>query len=224
MPAPIGLATIRAHLAEAERALKAGPHPVKARRDAEALLLLALRQDLPDANRAWLLAHPDAPVSLRGCHSMAALLQRRLAGEPIQYIAREAEFYGLAFSVNRDVLIPRPETEHLVERVVELASVFARPRILDIGTGSGAIAVALAHALPTAAVTATEISPAALDVAKANAVRNGVADRVRFLEGDLLAAAVGEPFDLVVSNPPYVPERDRASLPVEVRDYEPQQA
>ena len=127
------------------------------------------------------------------------MIERRLAGEPIQYITGEAEFYGLPFHVNRDVLIPRPETEHLVEKAMALAAEFARPRIVDVGTGSGAIAVALAHALPFAQITATDISPAALAVAKANAARNGVADRVRFLEGDLLEPVAGEQFDIVVS-------------------------
>ena len=122
------------------------------------------------------------------------------------------------------MLIPRPETEHLVEKVIELARGFERPRIVDVGTGSGAIAVALAYNLPDARITATEISAAALEVARANAARNGVAERVRFFEGDLLAPVAGELFDLVVSNPPYVPEGDRDALSVEVRDYEPAQA
>jgi release factor glutamine methyltransferase len=122
------------------------------------------------------------------------------------------------------VLIPRPETEHLVEKVMALAAEFVRPKIVDVGTGSGAIAVALAHALPFAVITATDISADALAVAKANAARNGVADRVRFFKGDLLEAVAGEHFDIVISNPPYVPESDHATLDVEVRDYEPAQA
>lgn len=130
----------------------------------------------------------------------------------------------MLFRVNRDVLIPRPETEHLVEKAMALAAEFARPRIVDVGTGSGAIAVALAHALPFAQITSTDISTAALAVAKDNAARNGVADRMRFLEGDLLGPVKGEQFDIVVSNPPYVPESDRNTLHEEVRDYEPAQA
>jgi len=224
MPIPTGLATMRAHLAEAERALKAGPHPEKARRDAETLLLLALRRDVPDANRAWLVAHQDEPASLCAASALAGLIERRAAGEPIQYIGGDAEFYGLPFRVNRDVLIPRPETEHLVEKAIALAEAFARPRIVDVGTGSGAVAIALAHALPAAQITATEISPVALAIARENAERNGIEDRIRFFEGDLLAPVAGEQFDIVVSNPPYVPEGDRASLSVEVRDYEPTQA
>ncbi len=122
------------------------------------------------------------------------------------------------------MLIPRPETEHLVEKAIALAAEFVQPRIVDIGTGSGAIAVALAHALPFAHITATDVSAAALAVAKANATRHGFADRIRLLEGDLLDPVAGEQFDILVSNPPYVPESDRATLDVEVRDYEPAQA
>jgi release factor glutamine methyltransferase len=222
--APSGSTIIRTLLAHAERALAAGPHPERARRDAESLLLLALRCDAPGANRAWLVAHGDEAVAPNVEAELDALLKRRIAGEPMQYIVGEAEFFGLPFLVNPDVLIPRPETEHLVEKVIALAQGFARPRIVDVGTGSGAIAVALACQLPGALITAAEISESALTIARENADRNGVADRIRFLQGDLLDPVAGEQFDIVVSNPPYVPERDRASLSVEVRDYEPAQA
>ncbi len=224
MPAPTGLASIRSHLAEAERALAAGPHPEKARRDAEELLLLALRRDVPEANRAWLLAHQDEAARTCVASALAGLVERRLAGEPIQYVAGEAEFFGLLFRVTPDVLIPRPETECVVERVVSLCGAFRRPRIVDVGTGSGAIAVALARTLPDAQIWATEISPAALAVAQENATRNRVGDRVRLVHGDLLAPVAGEHFDIVVSNPPYVGEGDRTSLSVEVRGYEPELA
>jgi release factor glutamine methyltransferase len=121
------------------------------------------------------------------------------------------------------VLIPRPETEHLVEKVIEIAGrmgdTLHAPRILDVGTGSGAIAVALAHELPQAHVTAIDLSAPALAIAQENARRNGAA--IRFLRGDLLAPLGEEQFEIVVSNPPYVPAVDRASLAVEVRDYEP---
>jgi release factor glutamine methyltransferase len=220
--------TIRGLLAEAERALAAGPHPgshiARARRDAEALLLLALRHDAPGANRAWLIAHHKRAVSAKVAATLSSLVVRRLAGEPIQYIGGEAEFYRMPFFVNRDVLIPRPETEHLVEKVVELAPLFRKPRILDMGTGSGAIAVSIRHEWPDAIVTATEISESALELARQNAARLGFAKHIRFLQGDLLDPVAGEQFDIVVSNPPYVPERDRAGLSVEVRDYEPAQA
>jgi release factor glutamine methyltransferase len=142
----------------------------------------------------------------------------------MQYIAGEAEFYRMPFLVDGSVLIPRPETEHVVEKVVSLAPRFHRPRIIDLGTGSGAIAVSLAHECPDAVVTATEISEAALQLARRNAERLGLADRVRFLQGDLLAPVTGEQFDIVVSNPPYVPDGDRPGLSVEVREFEPAQA
>ncbi len=178
----------------------------------------------PDKNCAWLIAHEDEPLAPDAAAVLRALAKRRRTGEPIQYITGETEFYGLNFRVNRDVLIPRPETEHLVEKAIALAAGFVRPRIVDVGAGSGAIAVALAAMLPAAQMTATEISASALTVARENAERNSVAERVRFLEGDLLAPVAGERFDLVVSNPPYVPEGDRDTLSVEVRDYEPEQA
>ena len=201
----------------AER-LSTGPHPQRARADAELLLLHVL-----DRNKAWLMAHGAEEVTAARAASYNELVTQRLAGEPIQYILGEAEFYGLPFRVTRNVLIPRPETEHLVERALELAAAFAEPRIVDIGTGSGAIAVALADQLPSAAVTAIDISPSALAIARANADRNNAA-RIRFLEGDLLTPVNGESFELVVSNPPYVPATDRASLSVEVREFEPELA
>jgi release factor glutamine methyltransferase len=216
--------TIRTALDATERALAEGPHPEKARRDAEALVLLALKRGLPDATRTWLIAHEDERVAPETAAALRALLERRMTGEPMQYIAGEAEFYGLPFMVTRDVLIPRPETELLVERAVKVAPLFRRPRIADVGTGSGAIAIAIRHEWPDAVVTATEISENALDLAKRNAKRLGFEDRVRFLQGDLLAPVADEQFDIVVSNPPYVPEGDRAALDVEVRDYEPARA
>jgi release factor glutamine methyltransferase len=231
--------SLRIALDEAEKVLAEGSHPERARRDTETLLLHVLKKIAPktnlDTNLAWLIAHDGEPLAADAAVTFCDLIERRLAGEPIQYITGEAEFYGLPFHVNRDVLIPRPETEHLVEKAVALAQklrltgAIPEPRIpslriVDVGTGSGAIAVALAHALPFAAITATDISPAALTVAKANATRNGVVGRVRFLEGDLLEPVVSEHFDIVVSNPPYVPETDRATLDEEVRDYEPSRA
>lgn len=211
--------SLREHHKQGEMRLRAGPHPERAQRDAEVLLL-----HLIGKNRAWLLAHLDDEFG--GCKLIgyAQLIERRLAGEPIQYITGECEFYGLPFHVNHDVLIPRPETEHLVEKVLQLAAALDRPRIVDVGTGSGAIAVALAHHLPTAQITATDLSNAALQVAHGNAEHNGVAGRIRFLEGDLLDPIAGEQFDFVVSNPPYVASSDRESLAVEVREHEPEMA
>jgi release factor glutamine methyltransferase len=196
--------------------LSTGPHPERARRDAEFLLLHATGM-----SRASLLTHNDDTLSPEHTAAFDALITRRAAGEPIQQITGEAEFYGLPFRVTRDVLIPRPETEHLVEHTVALAQALPAPRIVDVGAGSGAIAVALAHALPHATVTSIDLSPNALTVARENAVRNKLDDHIRFLQGDLLTPVAGERFDLIVSNPPYVPEADRDTLSVEVRDYEP---
>jgi release factor glutamine methyltransferase len=208
--------TLREWLERGDAQLLSGPHPDRARRDAETLLL-----HLIGKNRAWLLAH--LADDFAGCTAIryASLLERRRKGEPIQYITGETEFYGLPFRVSSDVLVPRPETEHLVEKVIELAPLFRKPRIVDVGTGSGAIAIALAHEWPNAAVTAIDISEPALTVARDNAVRVGFADRIRFLKGDLLSPVIGEQFEFVVSNPPYVSIADRASLAVEVRDHEP---
>ena len=210
---------VRALIAEGEYQLAAGPHPERARRDAEALLLHLFKRNDPERNTAWLLAHWNNPTG-HGAE-FHALIQRRFAGEPIQYINGEQEFYGLPFLLTPDVLIPRPETEHLIEKVVELAPLFSKPRIVDVGTGSGAIAIALAHEWPSAAITAIDVSAPALEVAHRNAERIGFADRVRFLRGDLLAPVEAECFDFVVSNPPYVPTADRDSLSVEVREHEP---
>jgi release factor glutamine methyltransferase len=196
--------------------LRSGPHPDRARQDAERLLLYVL-----DKNKAWLLAHADDEFAEDKADEFLQLIERRFLGEPIQYITGEQEFYGLPFRVNDDVLIPRPETEHLVEKALELAGRFARPRIVDVGTGSGAIAVALAHKLPKARITAVDISAAALEVARGNAERNGVARHIEFKESDLLAAVADERFEIVVSNPPYVPVGDQDALAVEVREHEP---
>lgn len=206
--------SLRQHLEDAECALKCGPHPNSARRDAEFLLMHGIGK-----NRAWLIAHVDELLPEDAAASYRELVRRRFHGEPIQYITGETEFYGLPFFVTPDALIPRPETEHLVEKAIELATKFGKPRIADIGTGSGAIAVALASKLPHASITAIDISARALAIAEENAKRNGVA--LRFLQGDLLAPAGAEPFDVIVSNPPYVPSTDRDSLAVEVREYEP---
>jgi release factor glutamine methyltransferase len=194
--------------------LQTGPHPDRARQDAETLLLHVLGQ-----NKAWLLAHLDDEFPEDQAKRFVEFFERRYTGEPIQYITGECEFYGLPFRVTRDVLIPRPETEHLVEKVLALAANFPNPRVVDIGTGSGAIAVALAHHLPHATITAIDLSATALTVAEQNAKRNRVA--IRFIEGDLLTPVASEQFDILVSNPPYVPEPDRSTLSVEVRDHEP---
>lgn len=208
--------TLEEWLAEGETQLRAGPHAERARRDAETLLMHATRSE-----RAALLARWKEVLDEADAAPYVKLIERRRAGEPIQYILGETEFYGLPFHVTRDVLIPRPETEHLVEKVSELAAHFPAPRVVDVGTGSGCIAVALAAKLPHALLAATDLAAPTLALARRNAERNLVTERIRFLKGNLLAPVAGELFEFVVSNPPYVPIADRDSLAVEVRDYEP---
>ncbi len=153
--------------------------------------------------------------------ALREMVKRRVAGEPVQYIAGEAEFCGLKLAVDRRVLIPRPETELLVEAVVE-----RKPsKIVDVGTGSGCIAVALAKRLPAAEVTGIDVSPEALEVAAGNVKRHGLEKNVRLLPGDLLEK-LPDSFtcDAIVSNPPYIASGDLAKLPREVKDFEPVQA
>lgn len=153
------------------------------------------------------------------------LVKRRGQGEPVAYLTGHKEFFSLSFRVTRDVLVPRPETESLVVRGLDLCRHLEAPRIVDVGTGSGAIAVTLARHLPTATITAIDISAAAAAIARENAEAHGVADRVRVVEGDLLEGLPeGEIFDLIVSNPPYIREDEFEGLPRDVRDFEPRGA
>jgi release factor glutamine methyltransferase len=150
------------------------------------------------------------------------LIRRRLEGCPVAYLVGRKEFYGMEFAVSPAVLIPRPDTEHVVIDCLGLAKEWTNPRILDIGTGSGNIALTLAKHIGSAQVTAIDASPAALEVARGNAKKHDVEARVRFLEGDLFAPlAADERFDFIVSNPPYIAREDLAALPVGVRQYEP---
>jgi release factor glutamine methyltransferase len=190
---------------------------VTARRDAELLLMHATGRD-----RTYLLTHPEGRLTAEPAAVYEEWLARRARHEPIQYIIGEQEFFGLKFRVTPDVLIPRPETEHLVEAALERAERNTPLHIADVGTGSGAIAVALAHALPMAHLTALDISPAALAIAQDNARIHNVSDRIHFYESDLLDAVAGESFDMIVSNPPYVTENEL--LEPQVRDYEPASA
>ena len=204
-----------------------------AHRDALLLLLHAL-----GISRAALHADPGRILTLDQRARYESLILRRLANEPIQYITGEQEFYSLALHVSPAVLIPRPETEFLVEAVLSEFEPASHLQILDVGTGSGAIAIALAHHLPNAHITATDISSAALAVASSNTARHHLSSRIRFVEADLLDAlapceaafdAPGSPasglgslgWDAIVFNPPYVPTGDRATLHPQVRDFEP---
>jgi release factor glutamine methyltransferase len=224
---------------------------------AELLLLHVLGRD-----RAWLYARPEEVVPGLEAHRFISLILRRADGEPTQYITGKQEFWGLEFEVTPDVLIPRPETEHVIEVALDrlaLREIRAGRKqtltggglqIVDVGTGSGCIAVSLAKELPGARIVATDISAAALAVARRNAARHAFSDCIRFIECNLLddatvsgtstsaaqaqraaplqgavtpsGAALARSFDLIVSNPPYVGRNERDSLMREVRDHEPE--
>jgi release factor glutamine methyltransferase len=152
------------------------------------------------------------------------MIKKRADGMPVAYLVGHREFYSLEFAVSPAVLIPRPETETLVMEALRRLKPLAAPRVLDIGTGSGAIAIAVVKQHRTAQVTAVDVSAAALDVARANAQKHGVAERVSFVEGDLFGPVAGQVFDLIVSNPPYIAHGEFASLDVGVRNFEPRSA
>jgi len=170
---------------------------------------------------AWLIAHADEAPSAKSEMAFVALAERRLRGEPMAYILGEREFYGLELQVTPAVLIPRPETELLVELALARMPEGAAVRVLDLGTGSGAIAIALAKARPQAQLTAMDVDYAALGVARENARRHKV--RIRFFCGDWFGALQGESFELIVSNPPYVAAGDPHLALGDVR-FEPQRA
>ncbi len=195
------------------------PSPVLA---AELLLLHVLEVD-----RAWLYAHAADSLDAASASRFHELISRRAAGMPTQYLTGRQEFWGLDLEVTPDVLIPRPETEHVVE--VALARLGqersqAPLGIADVGTGSGCLAVALASELARARVFASDISPRALAVARRNAARHSLAARIAFVESNLLAAFRARSLDLIVSNPPYLGSKEAASLPREVGEHEPHAA
>jgi len=204
---------------------------------AELLLMHILGKD-----RAWIYAHPEYELTSRTSEQYFFLIAQRASGIPTQQLTGRQEFWGLDFEVTPDVLIPRPETEHVIEVALERLGIVAgadSPRrnekfqIADIGTGSGCIAIALAHELPAAQIVATDISPAALEVGRRNAARHGFTSRIGLVECNLMDFALHEPlatgreprsFDLIASNPPYIARRDAATLPREVREHEPESA
>jgi release factor glutamine methyltransferase len=240
---------IRAALKEGMAQLRAAQIPSHTLA-AELLLMYALERD-----RAWICGHPEEFLDPPAVEKFLALIARRAAGEPVQYLTGKQEFWGLEFEVTPAVLIPRPETEHVMEvalarlgeRGIKIHMDTGAPRetlrVADVGTGSGCLAVALAWELPHAEVCATDISAPALEVARRNAARHGVAARIHFLQADLLTGlenidrssvgvrhAVppstqrGPLFDLIVSNPPYIARNDAEQLQREVRDHEPHAA
>lgn len=191
---------------------------------AELLLMHVMGRD-----RAWLYAHPEAPLDAEDARRYFESVTKRVAGTPTQYLTGKQEFWGLEFEVTPAVLIPRPETEHIIEVALERLGerrAQASLRIADVGTGSGCIAVALAHEFPCAEICATDISTAALAVAARNAARHNMAERVRLIECNLLDAFASkrETFDMIVSNPPYVARDEEAQLQREVREHEPHAA
>jgi release factor glutamine methyltransferase len=201
---------------------------------AELLLMHTLGRE-----KVWIYGHPECELEAAERERFFDLIARRLSGIPTQHLTGHQEFWGLDFEVTPDVLIPRPETEHLIEVALErlgAATGASSPRrlesfqIADVCTGSGCIAIALANELPGAHIIATDISAAALEIARRNAARHSSASRVEFIECDLMKFALhgsratgheSRPFDLIVSNPPYIGLREAATLPSEVREHEP---
>jgi release factor glutamine methyltransferase len=201
---------------------------------AELLLMHTFERD-----RAWIYGHPEYEPATAERDRFFELIARRASGIPTQHLTGHQEFWGLDFEVTPQVLIPRPETEHLIEVALDRLGVetyASSPRrnegfrIADVGTGSGCIAIALANELPASQIVATDISAAALEVAHRNAARHGVTSRIEFINCDLLMVAFhgpwatgheSRPFDLIISNPPYIGLREAATLPREVREHEP---
>lgn len=189
------------------------------RLNAELLLVFVLGRE-----RAYLYAHPDRELTEEEEFQYDKVIHERARGVPTQYITGHQEFWGLDLLVSPAVLIPRPETEHVVETVLELVKLRAPAshlKLVDVGCGSGAIALALASELPRAEIHACDISDAALEISRANAARLGLEPRISFRKSDLLAAYAGEKFDLVVSNPPYVGESEADKVQKQVREFEP---
>jgi release factor glutamine methyltransferase len=209
--------SVHERIAEARRELvRAGLTPEEARLDAEVLARHALGWD-----RARLIADGREPMPRSAQERYASAVARRAAREPVAFITGSREFWGLEFEVSPDVLIPRPETELIVEAVRARRDKGAADTIADVGTGSGCLAVSLARELPGASIVAIDLSEAALDVARRNAARHAVGDRIAFLRSDLLDS-LGAPVDVIVSNPPYVPSA--VQLSPEIVRFEPELA
>jgi release factor glutamine methyltransferase len=210
--------TAKQALAEAASALRAAGIE-EARRDATSLLTLATKRD-----RTYLLTHPEMVLTEEQARRFRADTARRARREPLQYITGRQEFYGLEFIVTPAVLIPRPETELIVDVALELLPEDADATFCDVGTGSGCIAVTLLHRRPRARGVGVDLSADALEVARANALRHNVLSRLALFRSDLLTATETPPFPMIVSNPPYIDAQEMADLQPEVRDHEPRQA
>jgi release factor glutamine methyltransferase len=190
--------------------------------NAELLLMFTLECD-----RAYLYGHPERELTAEEQSRYENAIEQRSRAIPAQYITGHQEFWGMDFIVSPAVLIPRPETEHVIETVLARVGRAPSPailKIIDVGTGSGCIALALAKELPQAEIYATDISPAALEIARANAARHQLEQRIHFHETDLLVGMEESTFDLLVSNPPYVGESEEDQVQLEVRKFEPQNA
>lgn len=214
--------TIVEALQKAAESLSAHNVP-DARLDAELLLRHVLGKD-----RAWLLVHMQDRLDDQVQRSFERIIDRRKLREPLQYITGSQEFWGVPLMVTPDVLIPRPETEFVVEAALKAVSGITTPVIVDLCTGSGCIAISLAKELPRARIFATDRSDRAVHVAQENARQNDVANRIRFLEGDLFEPLeemdIRGRIDVIVTNPPYVRSGDLTTLQPEVRDFEPEMA
>ena len=192
------------------------------RMNAELLLMFVIGKD-----RAFLYGHPEQELSAEEAIRYQDALAQRITGIPAQYITGHQEFWGMDLIVSPAVLIPRPETEHVIETALDhvgRAPSSGKPRIVDVGTGSGCVALALAQELAHAEIHATDISGAALEIARANAARLHLAPRIEFHEIDLLAGFKPGTFDFIVSNPPYVGESEEDTVQLEVRKFEPRDA
>jgi release factor glutamine methyltransferase len=186
------------------------------RREANSLLAFALAK-----TKTFLIAHPEYELTADEETAFQSFLERRANREPFQYITGKQEFYGLDFIVTPDVLIPRPETEMIVENALEILKLRKSSHFCEVGVGSGCISVAILHNAPTSSAIALDISEKALKVAKLNAENHRVSDRLDLKFSDVFSRLADEKFDLIVSNPPYIPREDIENLQAEVRDFEP---
>ena len=187
--------------------------------DAEVILMHVLNKD-----RIHIYTEFDKPLQQDELSRLHDAVKRRAEREPVAYITGHREFMGMPFAVTHDVLIPRPDTEILVEKAVARLNKMESPVFLDIGTGSGAIALAVLHFVPSAKAVLVDVSSAALRIAAENAAALGLSERAEFIESDLFAGLDDRVFDAILSNPPYIPDGDIAGLAPEVRDYEPHMA